>query len=184
MAQVPVGVISSADVNANGAQLLATYTNVADEIDLWGVDLSGTYLLSDLWSVTGSASFVNEDSFTSDRGQTVVLNAPKTKGSVGLGYRDEARGASAELRARFSSEFPASSGVYEGLACLATAPEGSEPCVEDYTLVDLTASYDIPGFPGASLQLTVQNLLDEEYRSFPGVAPIGRLGLARLRYEF
>jgi iron complex outermembrane receptor protein len=184
LAQVPVGVISSADVNANGAQLLATYTNVDDGIDLWGADLSATVFLTDAWSISGSASLVNEDSFSSDRGQVVALNAPKSKGSVAVNYQDEERGMSGELRARLSGEFPASSGVYEGLTCVSDAPTVSDPCVEAYTLVDLNLSSGIPALPGATVQLSVQNLLNEAYRSFPGVPAIGRLALVRLRYEF
>jgi len=34
------------------------------------------------------------------------------------------------------------------------------------------------------VQLSVQNLLDEEYRSYPGMPEIGRLAMLRLRYEF
>lgn len=184
MAQVPVGVISSADVNANGAQLLATYTNVDDEIDLWGVDLSANFLLTEGWSLTGSASFVNEAHFTTERGQLVALNAPKRKGSVGINYRSPARGLDAEFRARFSSEFPASSGVFEGLACLDGAPAGSQPCVESFTLLDANFSYELPAFQGTTLQLSIQNLTDQAYRSFPGVPEVGRVALFRVRYDF
>lgn len=186
LASVPVGVISTSDINANGAQLLATYTNVPDEIDLWGVDLAGTFLISDQWSLSGSASFVNDDSFTTDRGLLVTLNAPKRKGSLGLAYRNADVGFNADARARFNSEYPASSGVYEGLACRTelAASQGSEPCVEAYTLLDLTVGYRLPGLQTATLQLGVQNLFDEKYRSFPGVPNVGRMAILKLRYDF
>lgn len=193
LAQVPVGVISSSDIDANGAQLLATYVNIPDEIDLWGVDLAGTFLIDDTWSLSGSASFVNDDSFTTDRGLLVVLNAPKRKGSLALGYRDTDVGFNAEARARFNSEYPASSGVYEGFACRISssadpsqAPGSSDTdeCVEAYTLLDLTVGYRLPGVQNAALQLGVQNLLDEDYRSFPGVPNVGRMAIVRLRYDF
>lgn len=185
LAQVPVGVISTSDINANGAQLLATYTNVPDEIDLWGVDLAGTFLINDQWSLSGSASFVNDDAFTTDRGLLVTLNAPKRKGSLGLAYRNTDVGFNAEARARFNSEYPASSGVYEGLACRTelAASQGSEPCVEAYTLLDLTVGYRLPGLQTATLQLGVQNLFDEKYRSFPGVPNVGRMAILKLRYD-
>lgn len=186
LASVPVGVISTSDINANGAQLLATYTNVPDEIDLWGVDLAGTFLISDQWSLSGSASFVNDDSFTTDRGLLVTLNAPKRKGSLGLAYRNADVGFNADARARFNSEYPASSGVYEGLACRTelAASQGSEPCVEAYTLLDLTVGYRLPGLQTATLQLGVQNLFDEKYRSFPGVPNVGHMAILKLRYDF
>ncbi len=56
--------------------------------------------------------------------------------------------------------------------------------MQDYDLVDLNLSYDIPGFRDLTLQLDVQNLLDEEYRSFPGAPRLGRLTMARARYTF
>ncbi len=184
LAQVPLGVISSDDVNANGAQLLSTYTNVGDNLDLWGADLSARYLLTDRLGVSATLSLVNEDTFTSDRGQLVTLNAPKRKGSLGLLLRDPALGLNGELRARFNEAFPAVSGVYEGTACLDGAPATAEPCVDSYTLLDLNLSYDLPMVAGTTVQLSIQNLLDEEYRSFPGVPTIGRMALLRLRYTF
>jgi outer membrane cobalamin receptor len=38
--------------------------------------------------------------------------------------------------------------------------------------------------PGASVQLNISNVLDEDYQSFIGVATVGRLAMLRLRYEF
>jgi iron complex outermembrane receptor protein len=184
LARVPVGVISAADVNANGAQLLSTYTNVDDAVDLWGVDLSAQYLVTNEWSLAGSVSLVNRDSFTTDKGERVLLNASKAKGSAGVSYRSPLSGIDGELRVRFADGFPAESGVYVGTACLADAPSGVDPCVESSTLVDLSFSHPIPGIPQTTVQISIQNLLGEEYRSFPGVPEVGRLGLLRLRYEF
>ena len=63
-------------------------------------------------------------------------------------------------------------------------PGEVEPCVGGYTLFDVNVGYRLPGFSGATIQLAVQNLFDESYRSFPGVPEIGRMALLRLRYEF
>lgn len=184
LSQVPVGVISSEDVNANGAQLLTTFSNVSDEIDLWGLDLSMNLLLTDLWSVSGSASFVSNDAFATSTDQIVVLNAPKGKGSLAVHYRDRDSGLSGEVRARFSEGFPASSGVYEASACLPISPAFADPCVEGYTLFDLNLSAPLPGIEGASAHLFVQNLTDAAYQSFPGVPEVGRMGILSVRYEF
>jgi len=185
MGSVPVGVISSADVNANGAQLLSTFTNVDEEIDLWGVDVSGTFLLDDRWSLTAGASFVSDDSFiVPSLPRVVTLNAPKSKGSLAVRYQDRARALSGEIRARYSSSFPAASGVYEGTACLGGSLISTDPCVEAFTLVDVNLSLPIPGFAGTSVQFAVQNLLDTAYRSFPGVPEVGRMALIRLRHDF
>ncbi len=187
LASVPVGVVSSADINANGGQLLVTYTNVDESIDLWGSDLSATALLNDEWSLSGSASFVNDDAFESRNAGLVTLNAPKTKGSLALLYRSDRTGFNGEVRARYNAEFPVNSGVYVGTKCLGGKyAEGplTEECVDSFTLLDLNLGYRLPRFDGATIQLNVQNVLDEEYRSFPGAPFIGRMAILRLRYDF
>jgi len=182
MAQLPVGVISSADVNAHGPQLLTTYINVDDKFDVYGLDLAATALINDSWSVSGTLSLVNDNVFETERGEQVTLNAPKTKGSVSVAYRGATNGFNAELRARFNDEFPVRSGVYNATLCIGGTEPGTEPCVESYTLLDLVLGYKLP-IQGASIQLSVQNLLDEKYRSFPGVPTIGRMALLRLKYD-
>jgi outer membrane receptor for ferrienterochelin and colicins len=185
LASVPVGVISSGDVNANGAQLLSTYSNVDDDFNVYGVDLSGEFLLTGQWSIRGSLAFVNDDHFTTTRGQVVTLNAPKRKGSLAVSYRNTGLGITSELRGRVAAGHPASSGVYEGLACIQDpVPPGSLGCVDSSTLFDLNLSYNLPTFEGASVQLSVQNLLDESFQSFPGTPAVGRMALLRLRYAF
>ena len=184
IAQVPVGVISSPDINANSAQLLITYYNVDDDLDLYGSDLSATALLTRNWSLETTLSLVNEDVFTTRRGDRVTLNAPKTKGAVGLNYRNERSGMNGEARLRYNAAYPVDSGVYRGTACLGDKDPAVEPCVESFSLVDLTLGYRLPGWSRSTIQLTAQNLLDERYRSFPGTPEIGRLVLLRLKYEF
>lgn len=184
MAQIPVGVISSEDVNANGAQILTTYYNVDDELDLWGTDFSAMALLSDAFSLTGTLSMVNKDKFETKQGTSVTLNAPKMKGSLALGYRGTENGLSGEVRTRFNEGFPVMSGVYNGTVCIGGDPAaGADECVKGSTLVDLTMGYRLP-FQGASLQLSVQNALNEKYRSFPGVPAVGRMAVLRLKYDF
>jgi outer membrane receptor for ferrienterochelin and colicins len=192
LAQVTLGVLSSPDINANGAQLLATYVNVDKSIDLWGVDLSVKALLNDRWSTTASASFVNDDKFEYVLGSDttdVTLNAPKLKAAASLAY-DHAgpSGVSGELRVRYRDSFPALSGVYQGSRCLfdgaAPVAVDIEDCVDSSTLLDVLVNWDVPFAPGVSFDLNVQNVLDEEYRSFPGVPFIGRMALLRMRYTF
>jgi iron complex outermembrane receptor protein len=184
MGQVPVGVITSDDVNANGAQILTTYYNVDDELDLWGTDFAAMALLTETLSLTGTLSLVNKDEFETKQGTSVTLNAPKMKGSLGLGYRSNENGFNGEVRTRFNEGFPVRSGVYEGTVCIGGDPDaGADDCVKSATLVDLTLGYRLP-IQGASLQLGIQNVLDQKYRSFPGVPAIGRMGLLRLKYDF
>jgi iron complex outermembrane receptor protein len=184
IAQIPVGVIASPDMHASGAQVLTTYYNVEDEIDLRGIDLAVTYLLTNNISLGGTMSLVNEDIFTSQKGEKITLNAPKTKWTTTGMFRRPEWGFDAELRVRYNSEFPVRSGVYNGTQCIGGQEPGNEPCVDAYTLVDLNASYQLPGIRGATLQFYAQNLLNEGYRSYPGVPTIGRMLLTRLKYTF
>jgi iron complex outermembrane receptor protein len=183
LAAVPLGVISTPEINATGAQLLATYTNVPESLDLWGIDLALQTLITPSWSVTLSGSLVSDDHFESEQVGTVTLNAPKRKAALALAYRALEGGFNGEVRARYNDEFPVKSGVYEATACI-DDDTTALPCVDSYTLLDMTLGYELRQAPGMSIQLSVQNLLDEDYRSFPGVPDVGRMAMLRLRYEF
>jgi outer membrane receptor for ferrienterochelin and colicins len=183
LARVPLGVVSSADINANGAQLLATYTNVDESLDMWGTDVAVQALLTPTLSLTVTGSLVDKDYFESEQVGIVTLNAPKRKGAVALAYRSADNPLNWEARVRGHAGYPVRSGVYEAYGCLPGAPP-TQPCVESAALIDLTLGYAIPAFRGATAQLSVQNVLDHDYRSFPGVPNVGRLALLRLRYDF
>jgi len=191
MAAIPLGVISSAGVNANGAQILTTYYNVDDDLKLFGADFALTALLNDFFTLSGTLSLVNKDEFETRRGQQVTLNATKRKGSLAVAYRNTASGFNTEVRARFHEGFPVRSGVYNATLCIGGREIGAEPCVEAATLFDVNMGYRLPVFQRATVQLSVQNLLDgmvtkgtfrEGYRGFPGVPNIGRMMLLRMKY--
>ena len=183
-AQVPAGVISSADVNASGGQLLVTYLNVDEEISLYGADVSARLALSGGLSLGGTASFVNDDAFQTESAGLVTLNAPKRKGSIFAEYANQTNGINGELRLRHTSGFPVSSGVYIGTRCLGDTSALAEDCVKAYTLLDATLGYRPRFSRQTTFQLAVTNLLDETYRPFPGAPNIGRMALARVKYEF
>jgi outer membrane receptor for ferrienterochelin and colicins len=184
LASVPVGTISAPGVDANGAQLLVTYQNVDESLDFWGSDLSAT-ALAGRWSFSVAGSFVNKDRFQTQSVGLVTLNAPRWKGAFTTAYRDEDHGLTAEARLRYTAGFPVSSGVYIGTKCL--DPTSTNPliedCVKQYTLLDLNFGYAIPRSHGLSAQLNVQNALNENYRSFPGVPNIGRMAILRLKWD-
>jgi iron complex outermembrane receptor protein len=184
-ASVPGGVFSSPDINAAGADILVTYRNFG-EVDINGFDVSASFLITDKLQIGATASLISDYYFNlpleGGADQPVALNAPKEKGTATLTYRDTGAGFNGELRARFNGEFPANSAGYIGLRCIDAAAEGE--CVESYTLFDLNVGYSLPQMPGASVQLNISNLLDEDYQSFIGVATVGRLAMLRLRYEF
>ncbi|HEY0035736.1 MAG TPA: TonB-dependent receptor [Longimicrobium sp.] len=188
LASIPVGTISSPDVDARSAQLLVTYVNVDETIDLWGTDISATALLGNEFELTGSVSWVNENVWRTTNAGLVTLNAPRFKGGLALDYDNDDTGLFGEVRMRYNDEFPVNSGVYVGTECLNrpgdTPPALQESCVDAYTLFDLNLGYRLPMVQGATVNLLVNNLLDEGYRPFPGSPSLGRMLIARVKYEF
>jgi iron complex outermembrane receptor protein len=183
MAQIPGGVISSPGAQGAVPELLLTYVNFG-KISLNGMDFSATALLSDNWQLGGTFSWVSDDNFQiplAGDTQFVALNAPTTKGSAHLTYRNLVSGLNGEVRVRFNGEFPANSAGYVGLSCVTGDPASGE-CVDSYTLLDLTAGYRLP-ISGATLQLSITNLFDEKYQSFVGTPEIGRMAIVRLKYD-
>lgn len=183
MAAIPIGVVSSDEVGAQGADLIQSYRNLGD-VDLWGADFAFQASLTNQWTVGGSYSHMSEDFLESTGGATVALNAPKDKGSLSLTFRDVVSGFNASGRVRFTSSFPAQSAVGQGTECITGGTGGifEQKCVDSYAIFDLNAGYQVPNTT-ATLQLSVNNLFDTGYRSFPGVPKIGRFAMVRVRYE-
>ncbi len=183
VARVPVGVVTSPEVAAQGADMIVTYVNVGD-IDLWGADLALQAFLTDQWTLNATYSHVSDDYFQVANSSPIALNAPKDKGSIGLAYRNVVAGFNADARLRFTSSFPAESAGYVGTKCIEVLPDNpfQEDCVDSSTLVDVNVGYQIPG-TRATAQLAVTNLFDSPYRSFVGVPNIGRFAMLRLKYD-
>ncbi len=180
---IPLAVVSSDQVGAQGADLIVTYRNVGD-VDLWGADFAFEALLSDKWTLAGSYSHMSEDYFQIAGSAPISLNAPKDKGSVSLAFRDAVSGFSASGRMRASSGFPAESAGFVGTACITGGTGGifEEDCVDSFTIFDVTAGYKVPN-SGVTLQLSVNNVFDSAYRSFVGVPNLGRFAMVRARYD-
>ena len=187
LAQVPLGVISSPDVDARSAQALVTYVNVDENIDLWGTDVSATALLGRMFELSGSVSFVNENMWDTDNAGLVTLNAPRWKGTAALDYDNDDTGLFGQVRMRYNDSFPVNSGVYVGTACLNEPGDPVNPlqedCVDKYTLFDLNLGYRLPMVRGATLNVLMNNVLDEDYRPFPGSPTLGRMLIARIKYD-
>jgi len=58
--------------------------------------------------------------------------------------------------------------------------------VDSYTVADLNIGYDlpIPSINQTRLNVTIQNLLNEEHLEFIGAPEMGRLVIARVSYWF
>ena len=178
---LPLAVVSSEQVAAQGADLIGTYRNVGD-ITLWGADLSLQAFINGQWSAAGTYSWVQKQFFPLEDGTALALNAPKHKGTLEVAYRGLSSGLTTSLRGRFTGSFPAQSADFVGTRCIMGNEQGGEDCVERATLLDLTANYHVPN-TRATLQLSVNNLLGTPYRSFVGTPEIGRFALLRVKYD-
>lgn len=174
-AQVPVGTASPENTPHKGDILLA-YRNYG-QLSYYGSDVACTYEVSPSWSVSGSASYINQNVFTgADLGDptiidNIALNAPKYKSAVGILHRNSSLGLSVGLKWRWVDGFYMNSGVYVG-------------DVNAYHMMDLTAQYIIPGVDGLSFNLSATNLLDNKVEQFIGASMVGRLVQGRFTYSF
>jgi iron complex outermembrane receptor protein len=99
--------------------IFLTYRNFGD-VDIWGLDLGLTWLMSDLWSASGSYSWVSDDLFIGlgnsqvDSIGDIALNAPMHKAMLGIDYNNSRLGLGVGLRGRYVAGFPVQSGVFVG----------------------------------------------------------------------
>lgn len=173
LSNVPLGTVTPANPPnpERPSAIFLTYRNFGD-VDLWGADVSATYLLTDEVSVSGAYSFVNKNFFENlDDISDVALNSPENKASASVQYRGERNGLSARVRGRYTDSFPVNSGVFVGH-------------VSSYTVFDVNLSYDLPFAPGTNVTLTALNVFDNEHREMVGAPELGRLLLLRLRQSF
>ena len=171
---IPVGVITAQEAGGTFPALMLTYQNLG-RVELFGLDMSATVILNNMWELDLGAAFISDDEFVANEGEvdeeTIPLNAPTMKGTGSVRYRNSDMGVNGQFRARYVNGFPANSGVYSG-------------DVEGYATFDVTAGYELPFLPGASLTVDVQNVLNSDYQTFVGTPALGRFTLIRLMYQF
>lgn len=190
-APVPMGTVTFDNARlAPGADVIATYARLNQEVDLWGTDLALDFLLTDVVTLTGTygyASTVVFEDVLDQRNAPFTLNAPGHKASLTARYASQVRSWGGELRGRYMDGFPVNSGVYSSYGTFA-APGGgtySYDKVPVNMLVDAGVNYRFQlGGRNALWSLSVTNLLDNERPTFAGVPAIGRLAITRLQYSF
>jgi len=174
---LPVGVVQADGVgNQVPGEITGAYRNFGD-VDFWGLDATLQIAATSRLDLFGNVSFVNDDFFDNkelnepDSTLSLALNASKFKAKGGFSY-SWANGLSVNAAGRYTKGFPVNSGPYIGE-------------VDNYFLLDLGAGYDFGRLaPGMRVDITVQNLLNNEHREFVGAPEIGRLSLARITYSF
>jgi iron complex outermembrane receptor protein len=168
---LPLGTVSPSGGFASGHDLILTYRNFGD-LDLYGADLALDALLTDRWTLMGTLSWASDDFFPQEEVgglSDIALNAPKSRGSVGLRFRTDE--LTVQGRSRFAAGFPMNSGVYVG-------------DVESHTLVDFNLSYRLPFAANTLLSLDVQNAFNDQKQQFIGAPAVGRLVFLQAQYTF
>ncbi|MFV1987752.1 MAG: TonB-dependent receptor domain-containing protein [Gemmatimonadota bacterium] len=170
--QIPLGVVTPESVGGTEPSLALVYRNLGS-LNVYGAELSATFMISDYFELSTNVAFVDKNEFTTsgDNPQVVPLNAPTAKGNATLLYRNEDAGLNANLRFRAQNGFPANSGVYIG-------------DVGSFEVFDLGAGWRLPNMRDVWLQIDVMNLFDKQYASFIGTPNLGRMMLARVRWDF
>lgn len=172
LSRIPLASVTPENTSGEPADILLTYRNLDETIDLWGVDVGGTFLATDFLSFTGTYSFTSDDLFRNVGGiSDIALNAPKHKASLAGEYRNERHGLTVELRGRFMDAFPVQSGVYTGR-------------VPSYVLLDGNVAYRLPFSRSTDITLTGVNILDNRHREIVGAPELGRTVFLRLRQAF
>lgn len=181
VAGIPLGVLSSEDLSSPGPELIATYENYGT-VTYWGFDVGAKAELSRSLTLSGSGSWMSDDHFRVD-GRLVPMNAPELKGALALAVANLSVPIHGDVRLRYHSGFPVSSGDYVGTACLGVTGPLVDDCVDSATLVDLSLGFERILGPSVALRISATNVLGTDYRPFVGVPTMGRQVLTRLEYR-
>ena len=153
----------------------AGYRTFSDEsFDYWGLDIGLEYYFTGDFSAFFNYSYVSQNLWVpgeaddDDLPFQWSLNIPKNKYRLGLNYTPE-MGFRGSLSFQHDDSFFADFGQFSG-------------DTDVKNLVDASVGYKFDF--GLAIDLSAQNLFDNEYRAFPNFPKIGRRALAKLTYTF
>ncbi|MEM1126353.1 MAG: TonB-dependent receptor [Bacteroidota bacterium] len=175
----PVAIVQAQENNGGPGvppELMLAYRNFG-ELEYYGVDVSAEFLATDDLRIFGNLSWVSDDFFDNeelgeeDENLSLALNAPSFKTKLGFGY-DAPSGFSVNLAGRYAEGFPVRSGPYVGE-------------VDSYFLLDVGGGYAFSGpADGLRVDVSIENVLNNEVRQFVGAPEIGVMGMTRVTYSF
>jgi outer membrane receptor for ferrienterochelin and colicins len=180
-------IIASTIANANGlslgtvapesdlinSDLVLSYANFG-QVDVFGIDVGATYLVTDNISVSGAFSWVNRDRFDVEGASNgfIALNAPRYKSSVAVDWMNIAdTGFGFGVNWRWQDAFPANSALYVGE-------------VKAANLIDVNVSYRPRFSENTILSANFYNIANYQFQRFPGTPAIGFYGLFKLQHTF
>ena len=171
-AQIPLGTVTPTSAGGTASALVAGYQD-AGGFDVMGGELGAGFLLSDRLEMATSLSFINRNTFETagELLSEVSLNSPTVRGTASLTYRNDDSGVNGGLRFRAQNGFPFNSGPWVG-------------DLDAITTLDANFGFRIPGYEDLWFQVDVSNVFDKAYQSMLGAPAIGRVVLARMRWDF
>ncbi|MYA33074.1 MAG: TonB-dependent receptor [Gemmatimonadales bacterium] len=171
-AQIPLGAVTPTSAGGTAAAMVAGYQD-AGGFDVMGGELGAGFLLSDQLEMATSLSFISRNTFETagELLSEVSLNSPTVRGTASLTYRNDESGVNGGLRFRAQNGYPFNSGPWVG-------------DLEAVTTLDANFGFRIPGYEDLWFQVDVSNVFDQAYQSMVGAPAIGRVVLARMRWDF
>ena len=173
IAVIPLGAVTPTSVGGSASGMALVYENLGS-VDVYGAEVGATFSVSDRMSVVTNASIVDKNEFEASRpgqpNEIIPLNAPTLKMNAAMTYRDDDAGYHGGLRFRVQNGFKANSGVYQGN-------------VDGFGVLDLSGGFRIPGFDDLWFQADLQNVFNNSYQTFVGAPELGRMILARMRWD-
>ncbi len=210
VASLPVGVVTFANGNSAPNAVYATYFTSASKIWVRGLDLATSVAATDRITADLAYSYQSRNVFqgvNGGNGLPLMSNAPNSRGSLGMAYRNDDNGLGFELRTRYNEAYPVNSGVYAsnfafpiaagqtgatptasgGPGRCSPAPAGTfcyENVPEAFTMdAQVTKRFNL-GENKLTWSLNAQNMFDNRIRTFPGAPEIGRMVMTRIQYSF
>ncbi|WP_428273809.1 TonB-dependent receptor [Candidatus Palauibacter sp.] len=170
--QIPFGTVTPTSAGGTAAAMVLGYQDVGG-FDVMGGELGAGFLVSDQLEMAASLSMINKNSFETagELVREVSLNSPTVRGTASLTYRNDDTGINGGLRFRAQNGYPFNSGPWVG-------------DLEAVTTLDANFGFRVPGYDDLRFQVDVSNVFDQAYQSMVGAPMIGRVILARLRWDF
>ncbi|MCZ0935600.1 MAG: TonB-dependent receptor [Gemmatimonadetes bacterium] len=168
----PLGTVTPTSAGGTTSAMVLGYQD-AGGFDVMGGELGAGFLLSDQLEMATSLSFISRNTFETagELLSEVSLNSPTVRGTASLTYRNDESGVNGGLRFRAQNGYPFNSGPWVG-------------DLEAVTTLDANFGFRIPGYDDLWFQVDVSNVFDQAYQSMVGAPAIGRVVLARLRWDF
>lgn len=169
---VPLGTVTPTSAGGTAAAMVLGYQDVGG-FDVMGGEMGAGFLLSDQLELATSLSLIDKNTFETagELVNEVSLNSPTVRGTAALTYRNDDAGINGGLRFRAQNGYPFNSGPWVG-------------DLEAVTTLDANFGFRVPGYDDLRFQVDASNVFDDVYQSMVGAPAIGRVILARLRWDF